>query len=168
MKAPSAARRAPTVVAAACVLLASAGPAVAATVDPVYSLTRLSCTGDDVSGTVTASADGSTRLRVALVARFGRGPFQGTGLYVDLTPVPTQAPYAFRFNVAALPPGATQYKVEASTDGRTKKTKKLFDDACAPGAVVPEVPIAVLLPLSLAGTAALVLRRRARGAPAPA
>jgi hypothetical protein len=122
---------------------------------------RLSCTGDTLR--VTAVVRGQRDLGPAtLTLQAGAGgAWSATG---RSTSVPSTKPghNTWTLDASGLRAGTTSLRVEIRAAGASVLTPAVPVTSCAPGTEVPEVPIAPLLPLTLAVTAAGVLTLRSR------
>ncbi len=154
----------PVLLAAAAVLLLAA-PASAGrgpdSRDEGVNVPRLSCTGDTVR--VTAVVRGLRDVgpaTVTLQAARG-GAWTSTGRSTT-TPSTKPGHNTWTLDASGLPAGTTSIRAEVRAAGATALTPAVPVTSCAPGTEVPEVPVAALLPLSLAVTAAgvVALRRR--------
>lgn len=130
------------------------GPQVPVEVD-VRGL-RASCSGDTVRAVADLDAASATEVVVQLLVQDGPGGFRplGEARRVDV-------PAGRSALDVALPGGSPTgraYRVEVSAGGRTRTSPPVQLDRCAPATVVPEVPAAVLVPLTLSVTGALVVR----------
>lgn len=152
--------------AAAVPLLAGgAGPASAA---PPASrgeglhVSSLSCSGDTlrVSGVVRGVRDLGP-VHVEVLGRSDAGGWASTGRTASF-PAAKPGRSSWPVDVAGLPAGTTSLRASVTAAGATVLTPVLATARCAPGTEVPEVPVAALLPLTLAGTAGAVLAVRSR------
>ena len=130
----------------------------------------ISCVGDTLSGHATVSATHGTHVRLSLHAGGGAASLSTTKQVQRLTVPKGRDAYSFSFNVASL--GSSYYMVRAYHGAKQVDSPVLSALACSPGAVVPEAPAAVLLPLSALATIGIAfgvatLRRR-RSAAQPA
>jgi hypothetical protein len=123
---------------------------------------RIACTGDTVSGTVKVTTAESISVLAVLFAQYDSRTFVRTDRFVMFEARPGTTNYVFTLNTAGLPLTASDYKVHLSAGTSTATSNAVPTRLCAPAAVVPEVPAAALVPLSLAVTAALVLALRRR------
>lgn len=118
-----------------------------------------SCAGDAITGTVTMLAPaGETYLLDLHYRRQGRAAWAATGRSASFHGDGAKHSYTYSFDVSAF--NAFAYRLDMS--GEQAWSRTIPAAACAPGRQVPEAPFALLLPLSLLGTSALFLRRRAR------
>lgn len=151
--------------------LVATGPAAGAAVGPSAISTTIgkptvSCTGDTVAGTVDVTSSAPVNLTVTLLARQGND-FAEVGRTSTIAVQTGSATYSYRLDAAGLSPDIKQYRVRISTGGQSQESRTLPTQRCAPDAVVPEVPSAVLLPTTLITTGLVVLglrRRRDRAA----
>lgn len=156
----------------AAVLLLPAAPAGAArgpdSRGEGVQVPRLSCAGDTV--VVTAVVRGMRDVgpsTVTLQASAG-GVWTATG---RTTSSPSTGPghSTWTLDATGLRAGVTGLRAEIRAAGASVLTPAVPVTSCAPGTEVPEVPVAALLPLTLAATASGVLAvRHRRGAPLPA
>ena len=153
------------------VLVPLAGPAAAAAPvgpqPPQVRLTQvsLSCTGDTLHGLVTVDSEVPLDVTAVLRVQDAQGRHAATDRTDTFAVAAGGARYSFALDAGGLPPTADSYRVELSALGTVRGTGVVRVSRCAPPAVVPEVPAALLVPLSLGLTSALVLavhRRRAR------
>ena len=160
----------PVLVAAAAVTLlaapasASKGPASR---DTGVHVARLSCAGDTV--VVTAVVRGQRDVgpaTVTLQAATG-SVWTATGRSTA-TAVTKPGRNTWTLDASGLRPGVTRLRAEIRAAGATVLTPDVPVTSCAPGTEVPEVPVAALLPLTLAATAAGVLAARGRRVARPA
>lgn len=145
---------------AACLLLMPASALAGKRSKPEIKVAG-SCAGDVVSGQVTVRAPAGTRFFLRLLKRQGpRARWTPTGRSARFRSHGGRRSYRFRFNVSAF----DAYAYRLALDGLRHRTfsKPIAASSCAPGASVPEAPLALLLPLSLLGTASLLLLRRRR------
>lgn len=117
------------------------------------------CAGDTITGTVTmlAPADETYRLDLSF-RRQARASWSATGRSASFRGDGAQHSYTYSFDVSAF--NAFAYRLDMSGEHAWSRT--IPAASCAPGRQVPEAPYALLLPLSLLGTSALLLRRRTR------
>lgn len=129
------------------------------------------CSGDVFSGMVriyssTAAAEvpGTVELRY----NSGGKVYTSTGV---TTPITVRGKgsrdYAFSFNISGIPASSVNLRAYAVVGSPnqpidTQLSKVVLMSSCAPAEVIPEAPVAALIPLTLAGTAGavLVLSRR--------
>ena len=163
----------PVLLAAAAVPLLAAPVAAAGTAagtgagpaprDTGVLVPRLSCTGDTVR--VTAVVRGQRDVGPATVTLQ-----TSTGSVWSATSRSTSVARtkpghnSWTLDVAGLPAGVTSLRAEVRAAGTSVLTPAVPVGSCAPGTEVPEVPIAPLLPLTLAATATGVLAVRSRRA----
>lgn len=153
------------VVLAAAALPLLAAPASAAKGPPSRDtgvhVPRLSCTGDTVR--ITAVVRGQRDVGPATVSlQAARG-----GVWSDTgrrTVVARTKPghNTWTLDASGLRAGTTSLRAEITAAGAVVRTPAVPVSSCAPGTEVPEVPVAALLPLSLALTAAGTLAVRSR------
>lgn len=127
---------------------------------------RIACTGDTVSGTANVVTAEAVDVVAVLSAQHSARTFERTDRYVTFRAVPGTTRYAFDINAAGLPLTVRDYKVDVWAGTGTGTSNAAPVHLCAPAAVVPEVPAAVLVPASLATTGLLVVaahRRRSEG-----
>jgi hypothetical protein len=124
-------------------------------------LTRLqaSCAGDLIRGKAKIKHPGTVNLRL-LWKESADSPFivsrQRKAIHAS-----HPGTYRFKFDVSRLNAYAYAYRVRASGG---VKTKLLMAESCGPGLQVPEVPFALLLPVSLLLALGLPLALRLRRA----
>jgi|SRR4051794_3440650 hypothetical protein len=141
-------------------LVAATGAQAKRKVDAV----TISCQGDTLTGSATVSATHGANVRLSVHAGEQRGSLQPSRMVRQLTVPAGRDGYTFTFDVASL--GASFYGVRAMHGEKQVDSNVIDASTCAPGAVVPEAPAALLLPLSALGTvgiaigASTVLRRR--------
>jgi len=141
-------------------LAASAGSAVAARQTKIQIKVTGDCVGDTISGRVSVRAQAGTRLTVRLLKQqTATSRWMKTGVSRRFRSRAGSRTYRFRFDVAAFDGYAYRLGVYRLRQGTL--SRPIAAASCAPGLQVPEAPLAVLLPLSLLGTASLLLRRRA-------
>jgi hypothetical protein len=145
--------------AAAILLLLPATSAVAASQTKIH--VAGDCAGDTISGRVSLQAKAGTRFTLRLLRQqTAASAWRQTKLSRKLTSRGGKRTYSFRFDVSAL--HAYAYRLGVYRARQRTLSAPIAAASCAPGLQVPEAPLAVLLPLSLLGTASLlVLRRRA-------
>jgi hypothetical protein len=117
------------------------------------------CAGDVVTGRVTLRAPRGAAFTVRLFEQ-GRAKARWTWTkrakrFKSLGGLRS---YGVRFDVSAF--DAYAYRLAVNGRQRRAQSPPIASASCAPGAQVPEAPIALLLPLSLLGTASLLLLRR--------
>lgn len=132
------------------------------------------CSGDTLSGVVRVysltnkAVPGSVELRY----NAGGNVYPSSAIRKQFT-VSSRGSrdYAFSFNLAGLPRSATQLRAYALVGDPAKPVDTLLSkvvlvSSCAPAEVIPEAPHPALIPLTLAGTAGIVVatgrRRRAQ------
>jgi hypothetical protein len=155
----------------------TAGPATAAsTPDPDIRsfLNGPSCSGDVLSGMVRVYSSSGAQVPGTVELRYNSGgkAFTSTGITkaISIKSKGTRD-YAFSFNVSGLPKSTVNlvtYAVvgDPKSPNDTHVSKVVLMSTCAPAEVIPEAPAAALIPLTLAGTVAVVLvasRRRLAG-----
>jgi hypothetical protein len=157
--------------AAAAALLTTAAPAAAVfgpqAVSTSISVVRISCTGDTVPGVAEVTTSAPVDVLATLLMQSGGG-FVETGRTTTFRAMPGATSYSYDLNVAGLPVDVKEYRVRLESGSARAQSNAVSARRCAPDAVVPEVPSAVLLPVSLSCTALVVLAaRRRRGVPSP-
>jgi hypothetical protein len=166
-------RQVPALLLAAAAVGLTAAPAAAAEAgatprsEPRNAAVRqvhLQCTGDTVSGSAVVRGGRKGRaVTVTLLTKQGSSPFAATGTPVTLRAVPGRSTVTWSFNVADQPSTVTKYRASVSVASDTVASNVLLATSCAPAQAVPEAPVAVLVPVTLAATAAGVLGLRRRG-----
>lgn len=143
--------------------LAAAAPGPTATAasaaDPgrnaVIRKVHITCTGDTVTGSAILRGGKAGRpATVALRARQGKSPWAATGRSVRIAGAPGRQTITWSFNVAGLPAGVTAYRASVKAGPDTVASNVLPVSQCAPGEEIPEAPVALLVPVTLAATAA--------------
>jgi hypothetical protein len=146
-------------------LVGTAAPAAAVfgpqAVSTSISSVRISCTGDTVPGTAEVTTSAPVDVVVTLLMQSGGG-FVDSGRTTTFRAVPGTTSYSYDLNVAGLPLDVREYRVRLVSGSARAQSNAVSARRCAPDAVVPEVPSAVLLPLSLSCTALVVLAVRRR------
>lgn len=131
---------------------ASTGPRVEANVAGA-------CAGDVVTGRVTLRAPRNKAFTVRLLQEArSSGRWTSTKYSKKFKSLGGRRTYRFRFDVSAL--NGYAYRLSVNDRRRRALSPVISAASCAPGTQVPEAPFALLLPLSLLGTASLLLRRR--------
>jgi hypothetical protein len=128
---------------------------------------RLACTGDTVR--VTAVVRGQRDVGPATVTLHAGtgGVWTATGRSTS-TAVTKPGRNTWTLDASGLRPGVTGLRAEVRAAGASVLTPAVPVTSCAPGTEVPEVPVAALLPVTLAATAAGVLGLRSRRVARPA
>ena len=143
------------------------GLAVAAPPAQAFTAAHLSCAGDTLSGSVTVLATTSATMTVRLQTRSTESPggsgFTSTRVTAGVDVTPGKKGYTWSFNTVGLPATVKAYRAVLTLGALTDTTNVVPAARCAPGQEVPEVPAALLVPLTLSttGVAVLELRRRA-------
>jgi hypothetical protein len=121
------------------------------------------CVGDTVSGRVSVRAKAGTRFTLRLLQQQTTASrWTQTKLSRTFKSRGGRRIYRFRFDISAF--DAYAYRLGVYRARQLTVSKPIAAASCAPGLQVPEAPLAFLLPLSLLGTASLLLlRRRAPG-----
>lgn len=124
-------------------------------------LPRLSCAGDTVR--VTAVVRGQRDVGPATVTLHAAtgGVWSATGRSTSVA-VTGPGRNTWTLDASGLGAQVTELRAEVRAAGTSVLTPAVPVASCAPGTEVPEVPVAALLPLTLAGTAAGVLAGRTR------
>lgn len=127
----------------------------------------LSCSGDTVR--VTAVVRGQRDVGPATVTlQAGTdGVWTATGRSTT-SAAAEPGRNTWTLDASGLRPGVTALRAEITAAGASVLTPALPVTSCAPGTEVPEVPVAALLPLTLAVTATGVLAARGRRTTRPA
>lgn len=138
---------------------AATGPSTTAV---EISQVRITCAGDTVSGTVRVQAASPVHVLAVLHVQYTSGAWQRTERSTTFAAPAGSREYAFSLDTLGLPSSVTDYRVHLSAGTGEATSHAAPVRRCAPAAVVPEVPAAVLVPLSLAlsGSLVLVVRRR--------
>lgn len=155
------------VVATSCLL---ASPAAAAPPEErgrgVHAV-RVVCTGDTVR--ISAVVRGQRDVGAATVTLQARQRGVWSAVAPRLVVARTKpGRNTWTLDASRLGPGVTDVRAEIRAAGGTVLTAAVPMSSCAPGTEVPEVPVAALLPLTLAATAAGVLAVRGRRPSCPA
>jgi hypothetical protein len=143
----------------ACSGLIAVGSARAASGPGRVSRLKATCAGDVVRGKAKVDRPGSVLLRL-LWKRSARSKFVVSRKTASIRARRTGF-YRFKFDVSAMNGYAYAYRIRASSGARSGLLKTVN---CGPGLQVPEVPVALLLPLSLllvVGVPLALRRRRA-------
>ena len=123
---------------------------------------RLSCTGDTVHTSVTVETNVAVDVTAVLLMRDASGRHTATDRSTVLPVKVGVARYTADVDAGGLPATVHSYRVDLYALGQLRGSGVIQVARCAPPAVVPEVPAAALVPLSLAATSALVLRAHRR------
>ena len=124
---------------------------------------RLHCTGDTV--TVTAVVRGQRDVGPATVTlQTSTGGVWSASSRSTSVAATKPGHNSWTIDVAGLRAGVTSLRAEIRAAGTSVLTSAVPVASCAPGTEVPEVPVAPLLPLTLAATGAGVLAVRSRRA----
>ena len=144
------------------VLLVPPASAQAAPLSRIDPKVAGACSGDVVTGRLTLSAPRGALVTVRLFRQgSANGRWARTERVKRFKSLGGRRSYAVRFSVAAF--DAYAYRLTLDVRHRRSLSPAIAAASCAPGAQVPEAPFALLLPLSLLGTASLLMvRRRAR------
>lgn len=129
--------------------------------DTGVQVARLTCTGDTVR--VTAVVRGQRDVGPATVTLHAStgGVWSATGR--SASSAETKPGHnAWTLDASGLAAGVTGLRAEIRAAGTSVLTSSVPATSCAPGTEVPEVPVASLLPLTLAATAAGVVAVRSR------
>jgi hypothetical protein len=146
---------APALAAAAPGSAATAAPAADPARNAVVRKVHITCTGDTVTGSALLRGGKAGRAAtVTLIAKQGKGAWAATGRSVRIAGAPGRQTITWSFNVAGLPAGVTSYRASVSAGPDTVASNVLPVSRCAPGEEIPEAPMAVLVPATLAATAA--------------
>ena len=147
---------------AAALLLTPAVALAGAGARPQVTITGR-CAGDTVSGNVVVRATGAAPFTVRLLQRRTRqAAWTRTGRAKTFSTTAGTRRYRFTFDVSSFDAFAYRLSVEGRQRGASYRRLSAVIPAtsCAPGRDVPEVPFALLLPLSLLATGSLLLVRR--------
>lgn len=150
-----------SVLAAPSAAAATVGPSSAG---PAITNARIACTGDTVLGTAKIVTTQDVPVVAVLWVRHQSRTFVRTDHVAQFVAVPGLTDYSFDLNTVGLPLTVEEYKVDLSGGTGTATSNALPVHLCAPAAIVPEVPAAVLVPLSLTATGLLVVAVRRRSA----
>lgn len=121
------------------------------------------CAGDTVSGSVVVRTTAAAPFTVRLLQRPTRqARWARTGRARTFTTTPGKRRYRFSFDVSRFDAFAYRLSAEGRQRGTSYRALSAVIPAttCAPGRDVPEVPFALLLPLSLLATGSLLLLRQ--------
>ncbi len=117
------------------------------------------CVGDTISGRVSVQAKAGTRFTLRLLRQQTvASRWTQTKLSRTFKSRGRSRTYRFRFDVSAF--DAYAYRLAVYRSRARTMSAPIAAASCAPGLQVPEAPLALLLPLSLLGTASLLLLRR--------
>lgn len=140
-------------------LLLAPASALAAPKSRIDAKVAGQCAGDVVTGRVTLRAPRGAAFTVRL---FEQGKANGRWTWTKrarkFKSLGGLRSYGVRFDVS--PFDAYAYRLRVNGRQRHALSAPIAAATCAPGAQVPEAPFALLLPLSLLGTASLLLLRR--------
>src|SRR3954454_14134687 len=105
----------------------------------------VSCVGDTLSGTLTVPGSAVVRL----LAGHDAAHLRDTGLHHSTS----GGTVSFSFDISGR--AEKLYRVDAvdATGREVARTRPVNEQSCAPGTELPEAPAAILVPLSLLGTA---------------
>jgi hypothetical protein len=122
----------------------------------------VTCSGDTVYASAVVRGGANARpVTVALLARQGgASSYAPTGKTHVLGAKPGRNTWTF--NVADIARSSSSFRAAVTTGRDTVQSNSLSTSACAPGTEVPEAPVALLVPLTLAATAGGVLAARSR------
>lgn len=160
--------RAALLVVGAAALLLPAGPASAA-VGPAVPVrvdvgqVRATCAGDTLRVVTDVDASAPTEVVVRLQVQ-GDGGFSPVGRGRSVSVDPGRSRLSVDLDASGAPAGTKLYRAEVLAGGKTALSPALQVEKCAPAAVVPEVPAAALVPLTLLATGAVVVGVRRRRA----
>jgi hypothetical protein len=131
---------------------------------PTVEAITASCTGDTLAATATARGEVGSPFTLTLHASSDGTTFAATDRKATIAlAAPGPSSYERTFSLASLT--AIAYKVVSSTG---VESNVVSASECGPGVVIPEAPIALLLPLSLllllGAAGSIHLRRRRIGA----
>lgn len=144
----------------ALLLLLVPASAFAATGSRIDAQIAGACAGDVVTGRVTLRAPRNKAFTVRLLEEArANGRWTATKSSKRFRSLGGLRTYRFRFDVSAR--NGYAYRLSVNDVRRRALSAPISAASCAPGTQVPEAPLALLLPLSLLGTASLLLRRRA-------
>jgi hypothetical protein len=116
------------------------------------------CVGDTVSGRVTVRARAGARFTVRLLQQRTAGSsWARTNRARRFKSRGHRGSYGVRFDVSSF--DAYAYRLGVYRGRRRTLSRPIPAASCAPGAQVPEAPLALVLPLSLLGTGSLLLLR---------
>lgn len=122
----------------------------------------LSCSGDTLHlSAVVRGVRDLGPVTITVLGRAGTGAWTATGRSATF-PAAKPGRSSWPVDLTGLPAGTTSVRASVTAAGATVQSPVLPTAACAPGTEVPEVPVASLLPLTLAATAGTVLAVRSR------
>ena len=140
-------------------LLLSATSAVAARQVKTHMKVTGDCVGDTISGRVSLRAKAGTQFTIrVLKQQTAASRWTQTKLSRRFKSRGRSRSYRFRFDIS--PFDAYAYRLALYRSRERAVSEPIAAASCAPGLQVPEAPLALLLPLSLLGTASLLLLRR--------
>jgi hypothetical protein len=143
----------------AILLLVPATSAVAAGQAKIHPEVTGNCVGDTISGRVSVRASAGTRFTLRLLRQqTAASRWTQTKLSRRFKSRGGSRTYRFQFDVSAF--DAYAYRLAVYRSHHRTLSGPIAAASCAPGLQVPEAPLAILLPLSLLGTASLLLHRR--------
>lgn len=144
------------------VVVAAPTSALAAQQSGIHVRVTGDCVGDMITGRVAVRAPAGTRFTVRLLKQRHAGErWALTKRSKRLRSRGGSRAYRVQFDVAVF--DAYAYRLGVYRSRSRTLSRPIPTALCAPGEEVPEAPLAILLPLTLLGTASVVfLRRTAR------
>ncbi len=143
----------------AILLLMPATSAVAAGQAKIHMTVTGDCVGDTITGRVSVRAKAGTRFTLRLLRKqTAASRWTQTKLSRTFKSRGGTRTYRFHFDVSTF--DAYAYRLAVYRSRQRTVSGPIAAASCAPGREVAEAPLALLLPLSLLGTASLLLLRR--------
>jgi hypothetical protein len=143
----------------ALLLLLLPASAFAASSAKIQAKVAGACAGDVVTGRITLRAPRGKSFTVRLhVESWENGGWTPTNHTKTVKSLGGRRTYRVGFDVSAF--NAYAFRLTVDDQRRRALSAPISAASCAPGTQVPEAPYALLLPLSLLGTAGLLLLRR--------
>jgi hypothetical protein len=143
----------------ALLLLLLPASALAASSPKIQAKVAGACAGDVITGRITLRAPRGKVFTVRLLVKsLANGGWTTTNHTQQLKSLGGRRTYRVGFDVSAF--NANAFRLTVNDQRRRAQSAPISAASCAPGTQVPEAPYALLLPLSLLGTAGLLLLRR--------